>query len=215
MCGADMCDWYLLSVSQELITAWYIGFLVLIFASFLVYLAEKDVNTDFNTYADSLWWGTVSTARCAHTHSSNEFNHFYHYYYIINNRSQAHPKWIQKQCVHFYFFLCLDNFDYYRLRWQDPSYVARTAPGCRLCSFGSLLLCPACCKSPRSLASQVSGDSSSLDLLWFKTIQGILGSGFALKVQEQHRQKHFEKRRMPAANLIQVLSSFFNTHNIR
>lgn len=51
-------------LSQELITAWYIGFLVLIFASFLVYLAEKDVNTDFNTYADSLWWGTVSTASC-------------------------------------------------------------------------------------------------------------------------------------------------------
>lgn len=48
------------SLSQELITAWYIGFLVLIFASFLVYLAEKDVNTDFSTYADSLWWGTVS-----------------------------------------------------------------------------------------------------------------------------------------------------------
>ena len=34
--------------------------------------------------------------------------------------------------------------------------------------------------------------------------QGILGSGFALKVQEQHRQKHFEKRRNPAAGLIQV-----------
>lgn len=34
--------------------------------------------------------------------------------------------------------------------------------------------------------------------------QGILGSGFALKVQEQHRQKHFEKRRNPAAYLIQV-----------
>ena len=34
--------------------------------------------------------------------------------------------------------------------------------------------------------------------------QGILGSGFALKVQEQHRQKHFEKRRNPAACLIQV-----------
>lgn len=50
-----------LSFSQELITAWYIGFLVLIFASFLVYLAEKDINSDFNTYADSLWWGTVST----------------------------------------------------------------------------------------------------------------------------------------------------------
>ncbi|OBS75878.1 hypothetical protein A6R68_17668, partial [Neotoma lepida] len=34
---------------------------------------------------------------------------------------------------------------------------------------------------------------------------GILGSGFALKVQEQHRQKHFEKRRNPAANLIQCV----------
>lgn len=35
-------------------------------------------------------------------------------------------------------------------------------------------------------------------------LQGILGSGLALKVQEQHRQKHFEKRRHPAAGLIQV-----------
>ncbi|EPY76120.1 Potassium voltage-gated channel subfamily KQT member 5 isoform 2-like protein [Camelus ferus] len=35
--------------------------------------------------------------------------------------------------------------------------------------------------------------------------KGILGSGFALKVQEQHRQKHFEKRRNPAANLIQCV----------
>lgn len=52
--------------SQELITAWYIGFLVLIFASFLVYLAEKDNNSDFNTYADSLWWGTVSTVDGTH-----------------------------------------------------------------------------------------------------------------------------------------------------
>ncbi|NWI19557.1 KCNQ4 protein, partial [Crypturellus soui] len=44
----------------ELITAWYIGFLVLIFASFLVYLAEKDANAQFATYADSLWWGTIT-----------------------------------------------------------------------------------------------------------------------------------------------------------
>lgn len=46
---------------QELITAWYIGFLVLIFSSFLVYLVEKDANAQFSTYADALWWGTVST----------------------------------------------------------------------------------------------------------------------------------------------------------
>ncbi|KAG7237827.1 hypothetical protein INR49_031840, partial [Caranx melampygus] len=40
---------------------------------------------------------------------------------------------------------------------------------------------------------------------------GILGSGFALKVQEQHRQKHFEKRRMPAANLIQAAWRLYST----
>lgn len=51
----------ILFVLQELITAWYIGFLVLIFSSFLVYLVEKDTNTQFSTYADALWWGTVST----------------------------------------------------------------------------------------------------------------------------------------------------------
>lgn len=52
------------SFPQELITAWYIGFLVLIFASFLVYLAEKDANSDFSSYADSLWWGTVREGLC-------------------------------------------------------------------------------------------------------------------------------------------------------
>lgn len=50
---------------QELVTAWYIGFLVLIFSSFLVYLVEKEFNKEFDTYADALWWGTVST----HTHT--------------------------------------------------------------------------------------------------------------------------------------------------
>ena len=47
---------------QELITAWYIGFLCLILASFLVYLAEKEENEQFETYADALWWGLVSHA---------------------------------------------------------------------------------------------------------------------------------------------------------
>ncbi|KAM4842733.1 potassium voltage-gated channel subfamily KQT member 2-like [Thomomys bottae] len=41
---------------------------------------------------------------------------------------------------------------------------------------------------------------------------GILGSGFALKVQEQHRQKHFEKRRNPAAGLIQSAWRFYATN---
>jgi hypothetical protein len=48
-------------LSQELITTLYIGFLGLIFASFLVYLMEKDEKeTKFNNFAQALWWGVVS-----------------------------------------------------------------------------------------------------------------------------------------------------------
>lgn len=36
-------------------------------------------------------------------------------------------------------------------------------------------------------------------------VKGILGSGFALKVQQQQRQKHMIRRRQPAATLIQAL----------
>ncbi|KAF4023428.1 hypothetical protein G4228_015426 [Cervus hanglu yarkandensis] len=46
--------------SKELVTAWYIGFLCLILASFLVYLAEKGENDHFDTYADALWWGLIT-----------------------------------------------------------------------------------------------------------------------------------------------------------
>lgn len=46
-------------IFQELITTLYIGFLGLIFASFLVYLAERD-DEHFNNYAKALWWGVVS-----------------------------------------------------------------------------------------------------------------------------------------------------------
>jgi len=50
---------------QELITTLYIGFLGLIFASFLVYLAEKDTNAKFSNFADALWWGVVRL-QCTH-----------------------------------------------------------------------------------------------------------------------------------------------------
>lgn len=39
--------------------------------------------------------------------------------------------------------------------------------------------------------------------------QGILGSGFALKVQQKQRQKHFNRQIPAAASLIQVPSSCF------
>lgn len=50
---------------KELITTLYIGFLGLIFSSYFVYLAEKDVvdadgKNDFSSYADALWWGVIT-----------------------------------------------------------------------------------------------------------------------------------------------------------
>ncbi|XP_054874500.1 potassium voltage-gated channel subfamily KQT member 5 isoform X9 [Amphiprion ocellaris] len=115
--------------SKELVTAWYIGFLVLIFSSFLVYLVEKEFNKDFATYADALWWGTITLTT---------------------------------------------------IGYGDKTPQTWTG---RLLSAGFALL----------------------GISFFALPAGILGSGFALKVQEQHRQKHFEKRRNPAASLIQCV----------
>ncbi|VDP93804.1 unnamed protein product [Echinostoma caproni] len=45
---------------QELFTTVYIGFLGLIFSSFLIYLVEKKENEKIKTYADALWWGVIT-----------------------------------------------------------------------------------------------------------------------------------------------------------
>merc|ERR1711963_58720 len=46
---------------QELLTTLYIGFLVLMFSSFIMYMAEKDDNPDmFGTFAHALWWGFIT-----------------------------------------------------------------------------------------------------------------------------------------------------------
>ncbi|XP_018105066.1 potassium voltage-gated channel subfamily KQT member 4 isoform X2 [Xenopus laevis] len=121
--------------SKELITAWYIGFLVLIFASFLVYLAEKDANKEFSTYADSLWWGTITLTTIGYGDKT------------------------------------------------PHTWLGRVLAAC----------------------------FALLGISFFALPAGILGSGFALKVQEQHRQKHFEKRRTPAANLIQAAWRLYST----
>ncbi|CAG0900757.1 unnamed protein product [Darwinula stevensoni] len=115
---------------QELITTLYIGFLGLIFASFLVYLAEKDANNKaFKNYADALWWGVIT--------------------------------------------LCTVGYgDTVPVTWQ----------GKIIASFCALL-----------------------GISFFALPAGILGSGFALKVQQQQRQKHMIRRRQPAATLIQNL----------
>ncbi|XP_055630792.1 potassium voltage-gated channel subfamily KQT member 1 isoform X21 [Toxorhynchites rutilus septentrionalis] len=115
---------------QELITTLYIGFLGLIFASFLVYLMEKEVeNTKFNNFAQALWWGVIT--------------------------------------------LCTVGYG---------DMVPETWQGKIIASFCALL-----------------------GISFFALPAGILGSGFALKVQQQQRQKHMIRRRQPAATLIQSL----------
>ncbi|XP_029292060.1 potassium voltage-gated channel subfamily KQT member 2-like [Cottoperca gobio] len=122
--------------SKELITAWYIGFLCLILASFLVYSVEKESNEEFETYADALWWGLITLTTIGY--------------------GDKVPK-----------------------TWN-----------------GRLL----------------AATFSMIGVAFFALPAGILGSGFALKVQEQHRQKHFEKRRDPAAGLIQAAWRFYATN---
>uniref|UniRef100_A0A8C5EPI3 Potassium voltage-gated channel subfamily KQT member 5-like n=1 Tax=Gouania willdenowi TaxID=441366 RepID=A0A8C5EPI3_GOUWI len=125
--------------SKELVTAWYIGFLVLIFSSFLVYLVEKEFNKEFATYADALWWGTIT----------------------------------------------LTTIGYGDMTPQ--TWTGRLLSAC----------------------------FALLGISFFALPAGILGSGFALKVQEQHRQKHFEKRRNPAASLIQAAWRLYSTDGAR
>ncbi|XP_065565968.1 potassium voltage-gated channel subfamily KQT member 1-like isoform X2 [Artemia franciscana] len=112
---------------QELITTLYIGFLGLIFTSFLVYLAEKDTNEMFANFANALWWGVIT--------------------------------------------LCTVGYgDVMPITWQGK------------------LIASAC---------------AIMGISFFALPAGILGSGFALKVQQQQRQKHMIRRRQPAATLIQ------------
>ncbi|XP_042232598.1 potassium voltage-gated channel subfamily KQT member 1-like isoform X2 [Homarus americanus] len=114
---------------QELITTLYIGFLGLIFSSFLVYLVEKDNNENFRHLPDALWWGVIT--------------------------------------------LCTVGYgDVVPKTWRGKII----ASGCAL-----------------------------LGISFFALPAGILGSGFALKVQQQQRQKHMIRRRQPAATLIQCL----------
>lgn len=49
---------------QELLTTFYLGFISLIFASFVLYMAEKGRNSekDFENWPSSFWWGIVTLA---------------------------------------------------------------------------------------------------------------------------------------------------------
>ena len=54
-----------LASAQELFTTAYIGFLILISTSFVLYLVEKNgAGTKIHTYADALWCGIVCNSCC-------------------------------------------------------------------------------------------------------------------------------------------------------
>ena len=120
--------------------------------------------------------------------------------------------------LHVFVCVCVcilaDNSHHNWLWGQDSAHLAGPATSSRVCSARRVLF-----RSPGSELLPFAHTSVLLPLSKSETgsfslpispsySQGILGSGFALKVQEQHRQKHFEKRRTPAANLIQVITSF-------
>ncbi|CAF0893458.1 unnamed protein product [Didymodactylos carnosus] len=125
---------------QELITTLYIGFLALIFCSYLVYIAEKDEkkggemrgvkanDSHFESYADALWWGVITITTIGYG-------------------------------------------DVYPVTWV----------GKIIASFFAIFA-----------------------ISFFALPAGILGSGFALKVQQKQRQKHFSRQIPAAATLIQA-----------
>ncbi|CAH2285947.1 potassium voltage-gated channel subfamily KQT member 3 [Pelobates cultripes] len=68
-------------------------------------------------------------------------------------------------------------------------------------------------KTPKTWEGRlIAATFSLIGVSFFALPAGILGSGLALKVQEQHRQKHFEKRRKPAAELIQSAWRYYATN---
>lgn len=81
----------------------------------------------------------------------------------------------------------------HHMGWQADRRLLRHPGNLLLCTSGcEYALIPMPSSTPCQLTSAVPP-------------QGILGSGFALKVQQQQRQKHLIRRRVPAATLIQCL----------
>ncbi|CAF1572007.1 unnamed protein product [Adineta steineri] len=126
---------------QELITTLYIGFLALIFCSYLVYIAEKgeigpgelrggkgNDSSHFESYADALWWGVITITTIGYG-------------------------------------------DVYPVTW---------------------------------LGKIIAACFAIFAISFFALPAGILGSGFALKVQQKQRQKHFSRQIPAAATLIQA-----------
>lgn len=95
----------------------YIGFLGLIFASFLVYMWEKDVNEKFSNFAQALWWGVVCSQKKAEKRVLELFN--------------FDP----------------DNVVHCRLWRYGAHHLAGQIDCLMLCPVGHIVLCATCGKS--------------------------------------------------------------------
>ena len=114
---------------HELLSTAFIGSILLLFTSFIVFHLEQEQNSQFGSWAASLWWTLVT-------------------------------------------FYSVGYGDMSPITWQGKLVT------CMLAMFG---------------------------IVFFILPAGILGSGFALKAQENNREKHMDQRRGPAAALIQSM----------
>ena len=114
---------------HELLSAGYIGVILLLLTSLVVFRVEGGANPQYGSWADSLWWTLIT-------------------FYSVGYGDISPATWL-----------------------------------------GKLLACLC----------------SMLGIVFFSLPAGILGSGFALKAQEQARQAAMDSRRLPAAALIQSM----------
>ncbi|KAI2811249.1 Potassium voltage-gated channel sub KQT member 4 [Blomia tropicalis] len=117
----------------HLAIVFYMGFLALIFISFVIYFVEKNDNPAFDSLASSMWWAVITLCTIGY--------------------GDMYPK----------------------------------------TSTGKFLACVC----------------SLIGVSIFALPAGILGTGLALKVQEQQRQLKMSKRKQPAARLIQCAWKFY------
>ena len=127
---------------QELITTIYIGFLGLVFSSFIIYCVEKEVNPHFKSFADALWWGVVSNA----TIKIKKITFRIKFICII---------YICKMFVLVIIHLFSDNPMHCGLWWCRTNHVERKNYSIGLCIAWNLLFCLTCCKNILNLSFQM------------------------------------------------------------